>query len=383
MKLKTLALALAAGLALQGGAVAAETLKIGVIAPLTGGGAPWGMAASESVKIAAAEANAAGGIKVGNKTYDVEVISYDDHYKAADAIAAYNRLVNQDSVKFVIVSTSPSTLALAPSLEADRVLMLTTAGVEKAVDPENRLQIRTISILRDYVPPTVAWVRQNMQAKTVVIVNPNDESGWYSTNVSQAAYKENGFDILGSEVFERTQKDFQPLMTKIVAMTPDIIELASCPPATAALIVRTARDLGFNGTFVKNAGAATKEILDAAGKEGAEGVISLHYADPTNEGYQRVAAEYKKRIGQMPDDLFVSTYDGVNLLLKAVAKAGTVDDAKAVSAAFPTVLPAKGLLGDELTMGGVDGKGQKNQVMTYSYISIMKDGTPQIVGKVK
>jgi branched-chain amino acid transport system substrate-binding protein len=383
MKLKTLALALAAGLALQGGAVAAQTLKIGVIAPLTGGGAPWGMAASESVKIAAAEANAAGGIKVGDKTYDVEVISYDDHYKAADAIAAYNRLVNQDSVKFVIVSTSPSTLALAPSLEADRVLMLTTAGVEKAVDPENGFQIRTISILRDYVPPTVAWVRQNTQAKTVVIVNPNDESGWYSTNVSQAAYKENGFDILGSEVFERTQKDFQPLMTKIVAMTPDIIELASCPPATAGLIVRTARDLGFKGTFVKNAGAATKEILDAAGKEGAEGVISLHYADPTNEGYQRVAAEYKKHIGQMPDDLFVSTYDAMNLLLKAVAKVGTVDDAKAVSAAFPTVLPAKGLLGDELTMGGVDGKGQKNQVMTYSYISIMKDGTPQIVGKVK
>jgi branched-chain amino acid transport system substrate-binding protein len=238
MKLKTLALALAAGLALQGGAVAAQTLKIGVIAPLTGGGAPWGMAASESVKIAAAEANAAGGIKVGDKTYDVEVISYDDHYKAADAIAAYNRLVNQDSVKFVIVSTSPSTLALAPSLEVDRVLMLTTAGVEKAVDPENSFQIRTISILRDYVPPTVAWVRQNTQAKTVVIVNPNDESGWYSTNVSQAAYKENGFDILGSEVFERTQKDFQPLMTKIVAMTPDIIELASCPPATAGLPAR-------------------------------------------------------------------------------------------------------------------------------------------------
>jgi hypothetical protein len=85
----------------------------------------------------------------------------------------------------------------------------------------------------------------------------------------------------------------------------------------------------------------------------------------------------------MPDDLFVSTYDAMNLLLKAVAKVGTVDDAKAVSAAFPTVLPAKGLLGDELTIGGLDGKGQKNQVMTYSYISIMKDGTPQIVGKVK
>src|ERR1700674_5172141 len=76
----------------------AETLKIGLIAPLTGGGAPWGLAEEQATKILASEINAKGGLEDCDKTYKVEVIAYDDQYKAADAVAAYNRLLNRDGV---------------------------------------------------------------------------------------------------------------------------------------------------------------------------------------------------------------------------------------------------------------------------------------------
>src|ERR1039457_6198601 len=82
-------------------AFAQETLKLGVIGPMTGPGAQWGLAAAGGVQIAAKEVNDKGGLKVGNTTYRVEVIPYDEQYKAAVAISAMQRLVNQDGVKFV------------------------------------------------------------------------------------------------------------------------------------------------------------------------------------------------------------------------------------------------------------------------------------------
>ena len=91
MELGKFAKALVTGLGLSMGAVGvahAQTVKIGVIAALTGGGAPWGIAAAEGTKIAAAEINAKGGLDVGGKKHKVEVIAYDDQYKAADAVAA-------------------------------------------------------------------------------------------------------------------------------------------------------------------------------------------------------------------------------------------------------------------------------------------------------
>ena len=54
-----------------------DTLKIGVVSALSGPGSEWGLAQDGGIKIAAMEANAKGGLKVGNKTYKVEVISYD------------------------------------------------------------------------------------------------------------------------------------------------------------------------------------------------------------------------------------------------------------------------------------------------------------------
>src|SRR5437868_7987202 len=125
MNTRKLAISAAVGLSLYAGLMttaASETLKIGVIAALTGGGAPWGTAAAQGPKILANEVNAKGGLDVGGKKYHVEVVAYDDQYKAADAVAAYNRLVRQDGVKYVIVMASAGTLAIKQSVESDKVI---------------------------------------------------------------------------------------------------------------------------------------------------------------------------------------------------------------------------------------------------------------------
>ncbi len=380
----TAALALTLGLlGGQPGNANAQTLRIGVIAPLTGPAATWGAATAGGPKILAAEINAKGGLDVGGKKYQVEVVAYDDQYKAAEAIAAYNRLVKQDGVKFVIVMTSASTLAIKNSAEEDKVIALTSSLTEKAFDDNTKFMFRLYSPPTHFLPSIVSWMRDNLKEKRVVVTNPNDETGWAQTELSEKLYKKDGFEFLGKELYERSIKDFQPFLTKVLGLKPEIIDLSTASPATAGLIVRQARELGFKGVFVQTGAGGVKEIVAGAGKEAAEGTINMLYADPANPAYQRIVAEYQKVNNQEPNNIIVAFYDAAHVLLNAIQKAGDVNNTEKIAASFAQVLPMKSLQGNELSLGGKPGIPVNHQVRTVNYIAVIKNGEPAIAGKIR
>lgn len=377
-----LALALALG-AVGVTSASAQTVKIGVIAALTGGGAPWGNAAAEGFKIFASEVNAKGGLDVGGKKHRIEVVAYDDQYKAADAVAAYNRLVKQDGARYVVIMASGGALALKQSVEDDKVLALTSSYSAKAIDANTKYMFRLFSVAADYTPALITWLRDNRKERKLFIVNPNDETGWDQMRLTEKLFKDNGFQLLGTDMHERTQKDFQPLFTKVIALKPDVIDLGSTSPATAGLMVRQARELGYKGLFVKTGGAGPKDIVAAAGKEAAEGMISILYADPSNEGYKRLSDAYRKSMGQEPNEIVVSFYDAASVLAQAIQKAGDVNDTTKVAAAFRQALPMKSAQGDTLTLGGKATSGVDQQIVSTMYIGAIRDGVPVVVGKAK
>lgn len=361
----------------------AETLKIGVISPLTGGGAPWGIAAKEATKILAEDINAAGGLGVGGKKYRIEVISYDDQYKAASSVAAYNRLVNQDGVKYVLIHTSPAAVALRQNVEDDKVVGITAASSPNAFSDKPRYMFRMLSVPTDYMPSLIGWMKDHLKQRRIAILNPNDETGFDQARITEKLLDENGFQVLRNEMYERSEKDFQPIFTKLIALNPEIIDLGSAPPATTGLMVRQARELGFKGLFVKTSGPSPKEIVAAAGKDAAEGMIVTLFADPGSQGYRRIAAAYKKEIGQEPNEMLLPCYDGMSVLLRAIQAAGDVNDTAKVSAAFAKALPMRSVQGDDLTLGGRDTIGVDHQVMTTIYIGEIKNGEPVVIGKAK
>jgi len=385
-KIFNIARALVVGIALSGclfTGARADTLKIGIIAPLTGAGAPWGIATAEAVKIVASEVNASGGLDVGGKKYQVESVPYDDQYKAADAVAAYNRLVNQDDVKYVIVFGSSSAIAIKQNIEDDKIVSLTMAASPQIFDEDTKYMFRATSVPVVFMPSLIKWMGENMKEKRLVILNPNDESGWGQAKYSETLFKQNGFDVVGNELFERTQQDFQPILTKIISQRPDLIDLGTTSPATSGLIVRQARDLGYKGQFAKTSGPGWKEIVASAGKEAIEGLLCMLFADPANEDYKRISSAYEKSIGQEPNEVLVSIYDSTNVLLRAVQYAGDVTDTAKVAASIAKVLPMTSLQGEEIVLGTKDVPGGSQQIHTYIYIGEIHDGVPVVVGKVR
>lgn len=378
------AFALAAGLALLAvGPAAADTLKVGLVAPLTGGGAPWGIAAAEAMRMAAEDYNSKGGMKVGGKTYQIEVIAYDDQYKAAEAVAAYNRLVVKDGVKIMMLQTSPAAVANRQAVEDDKIAAICACASPNAVTKDTKYMTRISSTPDDYLPGMVKWLADNLKQRQLVMVNPNDEVGQPFAKQLLPFYKQYGFNILDTQYYDRDTKDFNPLITRILALKPDIIDLGGTPPATTGLVVRQIREQGYKGLIIKTAAPSPYEIVAAAGKEAAEGMIVNLFADQANPGWKAISARYQKARGQVPNEMLVPMYDGWRALLRAVELSGDPNDTARIVAAFAKAMPMTSVQGDELIMTGKAIIGVEREMLSTEYIGTIHDGEPVVLGKFR
>lgn len=359
-------------------AVAADTITIGAIMGLTGPGATFGTPGKVGGEIVAEEVNAKGGLDVGGKKYQVKVIGYDDQYKAAEAIAAYNRLLNQDNVKYLLVGTSAPAMAIKKNLEDDKIVALTSAFSPAVIDKDTKFMFRLYSTSANYMTGYIKWIKDNVQGSKIAFINPNDETGWGHLKNIEPSYKNAGMEIVGSELYERAAKDFAPVITKLMSAQPAVIDVGVSSPATAGLIIRQARDLGFKGVFVQTGGGGWQQTLEVAGKDATEGFINIQYADPDNAEFKRIADRYQKIVGQYPSEILAPYYDAYKLLLGAIQKVGDVNNTAKIAEALPTLLPTKSIQGDELTYDAAN-----RQIVTTMYVVAVQNGKPVVKGKVR
>jgi branched-chain amino acid transport system substrate-binding protein len=219
--------------------------------------------------------------------------------------------------------------------------------------------------------------------RRVAILNPNDESGWAQTALSTRLFESKGYKIVASDLFEGSQRDFEPTLTKVLAVKPDVIDLGGSSPATAGLIMRQAREFGFTGQFFKGASSGPEATLAAAGARDAEGMINMLFADPGNAAYQKLAAAYTAMTGNKPNEVILSYADATRVLLAAVRKAGTVTDTAKIADSFKDTLPMQALQGKSIVLGGSEVYGVNHQFRTVDYIGVIRSGKTVVVGEAK
>jgi branched-chain amino acid transport system substrate-binding protein len=390
MKFKRLfaAVAVVAGLIVSGASVAnaEDVLKIGVIGPLTGAAANWGQANAEGAKLIAKHYNDAGGVSVGGKKYKIEIISYDDMYSTPGAVAAYQRLVNQDGVKYIDVIAGISTMAVKSFAKDDHVVVMTAGYITDELDPkDSQYMYRMWGVPQDFFPPLYDTVAKLFPERRVALINPNDESARISGEIAAAAYKKNGYTVLMNDLYERSQKDFAPLVTKIIGTNPDLVDLCTTAPAQAALLVRMLREFGYKGQILISGSTVWREVVAGAGKQNAEGVINTLYVDPANEGYRKLEAEYVKAVGQEPNEVMAGYTDGVNFLIQSIAASGSATDTSKFEAGFfkAAQAPFVSVQGEKLTISGKEKYGVEHQIDAYRYLGVIKNGEPVVIGKFK
>jgi len=377
MKNITIAAALA-GLTLCASAGAQETLKIGALVTLSGAGAAWGQGMRNAAELAAMEVNKAGGLEVGGKRYQVQVVAYDDKYQANEAVTVANRLIFEDKVRYIVgpVGSAP-VLAIQPTTEKNKVILLTLGFTTKALSKDKPYTFRPNVTTAEVAQPQIDWLVKTQGIKNVGALFPNDETGQQIALDLEQAYGKAGAKLSAKEFFERDRVDFVPLLTRMMARGIDAIELDGNSPGTAGLVVKQARELGFEGKIVRTGGPATQEIASVAGKEAVEGMFVHTPIDPALASTKAYTDLYAQQYKHAMNGFSPAFYDGTRMLFEAMRRAGTVEDTDRVRDEMAGIKDFDGALG-KLSWTGEQRYGIAHQLDAPFYVAEVKNGAEVI-----
>lgn len=359
-------------------AAAEEELTVGVLATLSGPGTAWGLSMQSAAELAAEDINAAGGLKIGGEPYMLEVIAYDDKYKATDAVTATNRLIYEDEVDIVVgpMGSAPA-VAVLPLFTQAEIITMTMAFTPKALSEEFTYSFRPVLSTEEFSGPQIEWVVNKLGSKRIGGLFPNDESGQQVAEANAAAYEAVGAEFVSKEFFERDRVDFTPLLTRMLAEGIDAIELDGNSPQTAGLIVKQARELGFDGPIIRTGGDATAQIIEVAGVEAANNLYVHQAIDPDDPQIQAYRERYEAGYAGEMNAFSPFFYVNLKMALAAMEKAGTTDS----DAVMETMLAMEGyesVLGPVSWTGG-DKYGVPHQLSAPFYIAQIEDGESTIV----
>jgi len=318
-----------------GSAVAKEkTILVGDINPLTGKGAYWGIGAKTALDLNAEKINKAGGVTVQGETYKIKMIHEDDKYTGAAGVAAANKLIFTDKVKYLTGPlSSASVMAFQPITESNKVVLICDTYAPPELLRGKKYTFRAITAPVHVAGPFYEWMKKKYpHMKKGAHITPNDATGWGSAQGDNDAIVALGMEVVANEYYERGTEDFTPMLTRILAKGPDFFAMGGTAPGDAALIIKQARELGFKGVFSHIGMLDPNDIGPIAGWQNVEGVHSTAVGPvgpACPESMKEFFRDYKAKYGEI-NSFAPHIYDMLSILVMGMKKADSLDGDKIV-----------------------------------------------------
>jgi branched-chain amino acid transport system substrate-binding protein len=290
--------------------VEGDKIILGSAISITGKYSQEGKNASDGYNLAVKRINEQGGVKVGGKTYKLEIKYYDDESTPARTAQLLERLINQDGVKYVLGPySSGTTKAAAPVTEKYKIPMVEAEGASRSLFTQGyRYMFAALSTSEQYLASAIDLAAELAQKGgkkpgdvKVALAFENDP---FSLDVRAGVVdqmKKYGMKIVIDDKLPRDLSDMTATMTKVKALKPDMLVVSGhTKGATTAT-----RQLNEMNIAVPLVAFTHCESADLVGKfaKGAEDILcptqwaeTLSYKDPVFGS----ATDYNK--------LFLQTY---------------------------------------------------------------------------
>ena len=318
----------------QGGA--SQTVKIAVLAPLSGQNPTFGVSTRNGALMAIDEWNAKGGV-LGKK---LEAIVADSQCEADPAVNAANKVIDQDKVHYIMGEVcSKASIPVSEIANAKGVLQISSTSTNPNVtyDPIKKA-VKPYVFRACFIDPFQGTVMANFalqQGKKTAFVML-DQGNDYVRGLAEffiAAFEANGGKIVGKETYTSNDTDFSAILAKVADSKAEVLYLPDYYQVVN-LVAKQAKEKGVTAVMMGGDGWDSSD-LDFQAADG--GYFSNHYSpDDTRPIVQEFVKNYKAKYGSVPDALATLGYDATNLLIAAIAKAG-VDDASKVKDAMASL----------------------------------------------
>ena len=301
------------------------SVKVGILGPLTGGVAEYGIAVRDGAMLFIEQYNEKGGLPGGKQ---LEPIQYDEEGDGPKALTGYNYLMDQKVTAIIGSVTSTPTITVVPEAFRDNMPMITASATASGVTYNADDDIVFINMFRscfidEFQGEKMADFAVNKlgAATAGVIFNTGIDYSIGLKDAFLAKAAEIGLKVVASEGYADGAVDFQGQLTSIAAKSPDVL---FCPDYynTIALISQQARNAGVTAALLGADGWDTvvDVMSDRAPIEGSY-YCSGYSVEDTTPMVQEFLTAFTARYGHEPNMFSAQGYDAAMILIAAMEKA--------------------------------------------------------------
>jgi branched-chain amino acid transport system substrate-binding protein len=318
-----LALALTASVSTK----AADPIKVGEYASLTGKEATFGQSAHKGIVMAFEEINGAGGV-LDRK---LELISEDNQTKPGESGTVAKKLISRDKVIALLGEVSSGrSLEVAPLAQKAHIPMIAPAATNPAVTEKGDYIFRVCFIDPFQGTVMAKFAANDLKVKKVAIIS--SVSNAYSVGLAKffrETFVGGGGTIAVEQKYSEGDKDFRAQLTAVKAADVQGVFVPGYY-TESALIVRQARELGITVPFFGGDGWVSDQLLQIGGNALNGCYYSTHFSPEDNApAAQSFVKKFKARWSDETPDAFAALgYDSAYVLADALKRAGTTDGPK-------------------------------------------------------
>lgn len=338
MTIKTTLLSAILGLGiLSSMPAAADTVKIGFNAPLTGFAAADGKSALNGAELAVKQVNAMGGIN----GVRLELVVYDDQASPKESVPIAQKLIEKDGVVAAVSgSYSGATRAAAGIFQEFGVPYISAFAIHPDITRAGNYVFRTTFVGEVQGRAGAKLVGDSLGLKRVVIITLKNDFGKSLAAGFREAAAGFGIDIVAEYEYSIKDRQFGPIVSKVRADKPEVI-YASGYFFTAGPLVNQLRAAGIEVPVIGQEGYDSQKFIDIAGPA-SEGIIITTSLDRDSDAAETrdFISAYEAATGQKSDMVAASAHTAVKVLAAALNSAGSTDRAAIRNAIAATRLTA-------------------------------------------
>lgn len=374
------ALVAVASLSFSGSAFAENpVLKIGFVGVTSGPAAAWGTSNQRSMETRAAWINETGGVDIGGTVYDVEIVAFDDQKDPKRAIAGMEKMA-QEGIHYVVgPNVDDGAAAVRPVAEQNGIIYFPYAFPKTLYQPPASNAVLGMVANYQSGPAIYKYLIEKNGIKKVAFVAANESDPLSQRDGGVAAAKALGLEVVSDSVtYQVDTTDFTPVLLPAIKTQPDLLVLSGVSPANAPQLIRSARELGYEG-LISTETAQDAGVLQEGAGDLANGFISVGGASTpelASDAMREFVDRYTKMFGEYNDESNTKVYALEYILETLKANPAAMTDVEAFKATMDTFeAPNPYMVGDaKLTYVGMTSFGQKRQLSVPLVVNAFKDG---------
>ena len=298
------------------------TYKIGVMYPLTGDAAAYGIPIQRTTKYAADEINSKGGVN-GKR---LELIYEDSKCNPKDGNAAAQKLINIDKVKVIIGGVcSGETLGAAPLANENKVVMISPSATSPDITTKGGDFVFRLSPSDAFAGVVASnYAYNELKFKKAGIISETTDYSQGLRKVFKENFEKLGGQIVADETYNPEDTDFRTQVTKVKGASPDVVYIVPQTKAKGVLLVRQLKEAGVSKQLVTAEVMIGRDVVKESAAD-VEGMIGVEQKfDDKGPKAAPILAKYKQDTKEeAPFPAYMSAaHDIIYLIADAISESG-------------------------------------------------------------